>query len=604
MHTSSSGKRKYLSLRLKSMVLLTSFSVLITVYVGMTSYSLASRIIENIDSDLSKSYFSQSSEQADSFFSVVNSSLTSVIRIPEIRMFTERTDVVVSAEVIADIRRQVRDIIYLAASERQVSISFISLYFKSGYTFQSSQAPLPYADYDSAIGYFKDTGYLTDQKYAPSLWCGIIEVYGEKPERLLINVRKLYDQTANEVGLLVAGINDSSLLKPPAVPDLTTFLVDAHGIVLTATDKSLIGLPLSDADLSGIISDSDRNFHSAQYGGAGNLRSVLYKRTIANDVDIVVASDYRNSIGSMQIRDYALKCLVVAAIGIVVSSLAAVLLSRRLSAAVVELQKVIKRVYEGDISARFHFRGNDDIMYIGEKFNDMLEHFEGLFEIQDYDNKIKHDLEMRLLQSQINPHLLYNTLDSIIWALKSNDLKRGQELIALLSSFFKISLSRGSSLIPLYSEISLIENYILIQRLARDKNIELVLSIPEPLAECMIIKLSLQPLVENSIMHGFSGYRNEGRILIAAEAAADELRIVLEDNGIGLTVEECASINRIINAYPPIPGQKHFGLYNVNRRIKSLFGDRFGIQLSSELGVYTRVSVTIPSEKAEETDMV
>jgi len=566
-----------------------------TLYIGLASYNLASTVISDLGADLSNSNFRHDVELLDSYFQAVNSNLTRVIRLPVIHELAETSGGVASAETISALNRSILEIKYLAASENRVMFNFINLYFKNGISYQSAQQPLPYDDYESVRGYFIDLGYMADQKYMPQLWCDVVRVQGAgRNENLIIHIRKLYDVISNEVGFLVAGVYETSLPGAMGSANMDAMLINSQGLVLSAQDKSLIGLPLADSELLGLISNSGRDIRSAVYGNGGNRSFVLYKRTMANDLVYVLKSDYFHSVSGERIRDFAVSCLVVASIGIVFSIIAAVLLSRRLSAAAVSLQGVVKRLYEGDFSARFHFRGNDEITYIGEKFNDMLEHMEGLLTIQDRDSKLKRNLEIRLMQSQINPHLLYNTLDSVIWSLKNNDLERSQEIITSLSAFFKISLSQGSSLIPLRSELQLIENYIRIQKVARDKDIELRIDAPDHLSAYMIVKLSLQPMVENAILHGFPYFRDDGVISIRASLSGGCLDLTVEDNGIGLSPEECAAINESLSTYPPMPNQRHFGLYNVNRRIKNLFGDEYGVAIDSMLGDFTRVRMTLP----------
>jgi len=175
---------------------------------------------------------------------------------------------------------------------------------------------------------------------------------------------------------------------------------------------------------------------------------------------------------------------------------------------------------------------------------------------------------------------------------------RAKDLIVSLSKFFKISLSGGDSLIPLGKELELIRNYINIQRIARGKSIRLKIKIPQSIFAMPIIKLSIQPVVENAILHGFSGFRDDGTIAIESDFLDPEtIRITIEDNGIGIPEKELADIQETLETYPLENAIRHFGLYNVNRRIKNMYGNEYGIRIGSEIGNYTQVIMTLPAAK-------
>ena len=147
--------------------------------------------------------------------------------------------------------------------------------------------------------------------------------------------------------------------------------------------------------------------------------------------------------------------------------------------------------------------------------------------------------------------------------LKTKNLAQAKKLIVSLSEFFKITLSGGNSLIPLEKELTLINNYINIQKLARKKNITLVIKCPKELTKLKIIKLTIQPIVENSILHGFSGFREDGQITISVKKDSTNKSISIEitDNGIGMMAEEIKKVNTILKSTSLQNISNHFGLY-------------------------------------------
>ncbi len=203
-------------------------------------------------------------------------------------------------------------------------------------------------------------------------------------------------------------------------------------------------------------------------------------------------------------------------------------------------------------------------------------------------------LELQLLQSQINPHLLYNTLDSVFWRLKKKNTDDAETLLVSLSEFFKKSLAQGKTETTLREELQLIQNYLVIQRLAREKQFRLIDEIPSNLSHHPVMKLSLQTIVENAIIHGFEGYREDGVIKIDAKREESNLVITVEDNGIGMLPSEIDEQNQLLNTYPPPADMRSYGLYNINRRIIQSYGSGYGIVLSSRVSEYTRITMKMP----------
>ena len=228
-----------------------------------------------------------------------------------------------------------------------------------------------------------------------------------------------------------------------------------------------------------------------------------------------------------------------------------------------------------------------------------MESIEDLFQTQERDAAIKRDLELRLMQSQINPHLLYNTLTSTAWYIRQNDAEKAEQLLLALGSFFKLALSSGNDSVPLADELNMIRHYLQVQNLGRGKDFIFQDCVPDALRSYKIPHLSLQPFVENAVIHGFSNYMDDGCITVSAQADADAetLSITVEDNGLGILPQELDALMNAIHTYPPRGDQTHFGLYNVERRIKNKFGSAYGIRIESEVGQYTRAILLLPFGK-------
>lgn len=199
------------------------------------------------------------------------------------------------------------------------------------------------------------------------------------------------------------------------------------------------------------------------------------------------------------------------------------------------------------------------------------------------------------LQAQINPHFMYNTIDTINWmAIKK--IGKGNEvsqMLNMLSQLLRYSLGNTDTFVTLEEEINYAKKYLLVQQIRCNYEFDVYWDIPEELGKCSVIKMILQPVVENAIKYGIKPFGDGGSLQIRALRVNDTIRIFVSDSGFGLTQEETAEINRVINSQV-IKESDHIGLSNVNQRINLMFGDQYGVTVSSKINEGTTVELTIP----------
>ena len=297
-------------------------------------------------------------------------------------------------------------------------------------------------------------------------------------------------------------------------------------------------------------------------------------------------------------RWYILCSIIVIGAGVLAGTLVNYFLTKSLSRSIHSLTDTVQRVDKGELNARFeHPTRNDEITYLGEHFNHMLDSLDRIYAEQEQEALGRKDLEIQLLQSQINPHLLYNTLNSVALAVRNDEQQTAQDLLYTLSDFIRLSLSNGHSVVTLATELELLKKYILLQKMASHRDIKLDIEVPEELLSAKVIRTSLQPIVENAVLHGFTGYRNDGCIQIRVVLAEDRntMDIYIRDNGLGIDEETLAELNGTINKKDYKEMCSHFGLYNVNWRIKYTWGSEdYGITIDSEESDYTEVRIHLP----------
>lgn len=259
-----------------------------------------------------------------------------------------------------------------------------------------------------------------------------------------------------------------------------------------------------------------------------------------------------------------------------------------------ELSGVTEKVAKGDFSARARVETNDEIAVLADSVNSMTESLEELVKKIREDQQKMRRADLRLLQEQINPHFLYNTLDTIVWLIEGNASDKAVSMVMSLSEFFRLVLSKGREYITIQEEELHIRSYLEIQQARYRDILEYEIGIDPELYQYKILKLTLQPLVENSLYHGIKYKRAPGNILVTGKLCDGEVHFTVEDNGVGMEEEELHKLRGEI-VKPCKDTEKGFGLANVNERIRMNFGTEYGMRIDSVRGQGTRVEVVIPA---------
>ena len=257
-----------------------------------------------------------------------------------------------------------------------------------------------------------------------------------------------------------------------------------------------------------------------------------------------------------------------------------------------KLEKYMVQVNPDNMDQRMEILTDDEIGHLSMKFNQMMDRIRNLKEqvIEEQEDKRKYELQA--LQAQINPHFLYNTLDSIIWMAETND----SNIVAMteaLAKLFRISLNKGNEEISLERELEHVKNYLIIQSMRYADKFTYEISAEPGVERCRTIKLILQPIVENCIYHGIKKKRGTGKITIRAYRREQNLIIEVSDDGCGMPEEICRKILSDEIESENISGSG-IGVKNVNGRIQLRFGKKYGLSYSSEEGVGTTVTYVLP----------
>lgn len=288
--------------------------------------------------------------------------------------------------------------------------------------------------------------------------------------------------------------------------------------------------------------------------------------------------------------------ILAAALAIVFLLRYSIRLSRSITAPLEELCRRARRVDAGDLTVQEPVPSEiREIRTLSEGMEQMIGRLDDqMGEIRRRQESLRRT-ELALLQAQINPHFLYNTMDTIIWLIEADKQQEAVEMVANLSSFFRHSLSKGEDVITLAEEERHVRSYLQIQHARYQDIMEYILDIDPGLHDAMLPKLTLQPLVENALYHGIKLKRAKGTIRITATLADGCVLLRVEDNGVGITPQRLAQLRDAMERQERVG----FGLSAVNQRLRLQFGPEYGLRLDSEEGQGTTVTARIPYVRKE-----
>ena len=259
------------------------------------------------------------------------------------------------------------------------------------------------------------------------------------------------------------------------------------------------------------------------------------------------------------------------------------------------IQSIIENMsskVETNLNYEFAYNKNDEIGILVNSYNDMKNRISNLINI-NYKNKIEQkELELKQLQNQINPHFIYNTLESIHMMAEINDDPETSTMAEYFGTIIRYSMNRRINTVKLKEELAIIDNYIYLQKMRFDSLFTIENLVSEEVLECEMIKMIIQPLIENSIYHGLSECNGNGKIIIQGLKSNDKLIITVSDNGIGIDEKKLADLNDYINDKNQL--FNGIALRNINKRLQLNYGEEYGLEVTSIVGKGTSMILTIP----------
>ncbi|HAS73445.1 MAG TPA: hypothetical protein DCS67_04815 [Clostridiales bacterium UBA8960] len=406
-------------------------------------------------------------------------------------------------------------------------------------------------------------------------------------------VRNIIDfNTLENYGTLVVDIEE--VLLEQAYENLLSTggdvtIIDEQGYIVSHSDERNIGFSIMDQPYSEAVLSLDENSNAFTYQTKEGDEKIAFFSTLkTNGWHVVQTISKEELYGEIYLIQSIF--LLSGAVYAILMMILLIMMSIQYTDPMLKIIRDLKRVEKGDLTVRTEVHTKNEMHQLSESVNTMIMEMEQLIDRLVEEERMKREVELEALHAQINPHFLYNTLNTIKWMAKIQGATSVSNAIVALVKLLRISINISTDFITLKEEIEYIQNYIVIQKLRFNEDFEILYEIDESVEQAQIPKLILQPIIENSIIYGMESSESL-KITVAAHADGDMLTIKLSDNGPGIPENVASQI-----AFDLAAGKKmsKAGLNNTSQRIKLFCGDAYGIDLLTREGEGTTVIVRLP----------
>lgn len=373
-------------------------------------------------------------------------------------------------------------------------------------------------------------------------------------------------------------------------------------VYLTDKNGEIIYHPMQQALYSKLISESNYSAASHEDGDyiedfQGERRAVVVKTVGYTGWKIVSVTPINEL--AFDINQQRLFMAMVATLTILLILFGNIAISYIVTDPIKQLEKSLVQLEEGYlIEDDIYIGGSHEIRHLGRTIRDMVRQMRALTDSMVRAEKEKRKSELDALQSQINPHFLYNTLDSVVWMIEAERYRDAISMVTALASLFRVSLSKGNTVITIHDEIVHARNYLNIQKVRFKNKFEYSIDIAPEIEECSTVKLIVQPLIENAIYYGVQHMDGDGEISIRGYEKDGDIFIDVSDNGMGIPPE---TVDTLLKDKARSRGRgSGIGLWNVNQRINLYFKGEYGLKIESELDEGTTVTIHLPKISYED----
>ncbi len=432
------------------------------------------------------------------------------------------------------------------------------------------------------------------------MWTGIYTISNYSGKHRVISfirpLRSIY--TYENIGWMVISLDEMVISQYWSEPNLgeghgQVALLNEEGVVLSSTEKQWLAQPFNALFPGTVDRIMERQSGETVYGEGQDKKTILYYRQSLTGWTIAGTIPY--DLYSSQNRFILLLTAAAVVITIVINGGLVLFVIQRVTNPLRMLTRLLTKVNPDGPMPAYHSSSNDEIGRLGESYNMLGSHIKELKEQLIRDETRKKEADIRALQAQINPHFLYNTLSSIHWMALLTDEKRIAEMVGALSDFLQFSLNKGSDYCPVHQEIAHVQNYTQIQSIRYPNKFEVDFNVDPALNQRTMLKLLLQPLLENAMIHGIQKKTGKGTIGIYLEQKGSAMNVLVIDDGVGMTEDRVQYVRNILQQTDGLYGPgTSYGLRNVNERLRLHYGPNSCLKIESRHNAGTRISFTIP----------
>jgi two-component system sensor histidine kinase YesM len=426
-----------------------------------------------------------------------------------------------------------------------------------------------------------DVGDVTKRKYVISIIRAIMK---DKAYLGFVNVDIGFDVVENVFSSLAS--DESPLI-----------IVDTNNRIVFDKNPELIGRHIDETTYKNLADKLPTDQGTIREKVDGKDMLIVYSKS-AYTKWTTIGMIPRSNI-SRDANRTANEVLVIPMLMIFVALIAATLLSHRITRNILLLRNAMKSVQRGNIEPQVYVRSRDEIGELSNVFNSMVGQIKHLFEDVKEREKHKRIFEFKALQAQINPHFLFNTLNSIKWMAELQRADNIQHMVTALLKLLHLSMGKGEEFITIREELEYVENYLTIQKIRYLNKFTVRMDIEQEILDSRTIKFLLQPIVENALIHGLEQLDGKGLITIKGYRSGSAVKFEIIDNGVGIPEHK---LDQLLNQsdLPRIEGFNGIGITNVNDRIKLHFGESYGVHLESVPGLFTKVEILLPTTNEED----
>ncbi|SHJ65436.1 two-component system, sensor histidine kinase YesM [Dethiosulfatibacter aminovorans DSM 17477] len=577
------GKWRQLSIQNLIAISFSIAIVMMITIIGIVSFLITTRTVDENTNEYVKQLVNQINYDIEHYLNNIEISLNTIKSNEEIYSYFEMEET--DSELEGNISDMLND--YLVSRNDAVNVFLVRkdgsvIVNEGGYELkQDFPMPMEMHDVKSADGEFMDISnahiqnLIVDRyKWVVSCSTGIFDVEsGDYLGTAVIDLNfNLIDDVLNNVSLGEKGY---------------MFITDEAGNIVYHPKHELIYSGIRHEDIQLIVDSKD--------GYVSTMEEDRVKDYIISTSDYsgwkVVGAVYVDELNPYERVTKQIYILLIG-LSLVLAILISVIISRRFLHPIKDLNDGMNRFKYGDLDTVVDIKEENEFGELADTFNDMTGRIKNLVERNKQSEKAKRKFELKSLQSQINPHFLYNTLDSIVWMAEAEMNREVVEMTDSLAKLFRIIINRGDEFVTVAQEIEHIESYLKIQKLRYGEKLNYEIKADPSLLSLRIVKIIIQPIVENAIYHGIKKLATPGMIWIRLTDKDEYMEIIIQDNGVGMDEE---TVRKLLE-----PGEKGgsgkggIGVLNVDQRIKLHYGDEYGIDIESEEFEGTKITMKLP----------